>query len=57
MLHALNPSTLERQAELIEFEASLFYRASSRIARPIQRNHLSKVKKKNKEIIGFSFSK
>ena len=32
-----------------EFEASLFYRMSSRIARPIQRNPVSKNKKKKEE--------
>jgi hypothetical protein len=39
--HAFNPSTREA-------EASLVYKVSSRIARAIQRNHVSKKKTKNK---------
>jgi hypothetical protein len=47
--HALNPSTWEAEAgEISEFEASLVYRVSSRIARVIQRNAVLKTKTKTK---------
>jgi hypothetical protein len=36
------------QADLCEFEASLVYRVSSKIARATQRNPVSKKKKKKK---------
>jgi hypothetical protein len=45
--HAFNPSTQETGAGRFEFEASLVYRVSSRAARVIQRNPVSK-KPKNK---------
>ena len=51
--HAFNPSTQETGAGRFEFEASLVYRVSSRAARVIQRNPVSKKpknkKKKNKK--------
>ena len=40
--HAFNPSTWEAEAGGSEFEASLVYRVSSRTARVIQRNPVSK---------------
>ena len=41
--HACNPSTLGvRGRQISEFEASLNYRVSSRTARAIQRNPVSK---------------
>ena len=47
--HACNPSTLGgRGRQISEFEASLVYRVSSRTARAIQRNPVSK-KQKQKE--------
>ena len=46
--HACNPSTLGGRGRWIsEFEASLVYRVSSRTARAIQRNPVSK--KTNKQ--------
>ena len=52
--HAFNPSTWEggRGRRISEFEASLVYRVSSRIARATQRNPVSKpttTTKKKKE--------
>jgi hypothetical protein len=53
--HAFNPSTGEVEAGgFLEFEASLVYRVSSRTARAIQRNPVSKnqnkqTKKKTKQ--------
>jgi hypothetical protein len=38
----------QRQADLYQFEASLVYRASSRIVRAMQRNPVSKIKKERK---------
>ena len=57
--HAFNPSTweAERGRRISEFEASLVYKVSSRTARAIQRNPVSKnqkkkkTKKKNKKIL------
>ena len=50
-MHACNPSTLGgRGRRISEFEASLVYRVSSRTARAIQRNPVSK-NKTNKIII------
>jgi hypothetical protein len=46
VVHAFNPSTREAEAGGIsEFEASLVYKVSSRRARAIQRNPVSKKKK------------
>jgi hypothetical protein len=42
MAHAFNPSTLEAEAGRSEFEASLVYRMSFRIARATQRNPVLK---------------
>ena len=48
-MHAFNSSTQEVEADLCEFEVSLVYRASSRIARATDRETLSwKTKKQNK---------
>jgi hypothetical protein len=48
-VHAFNPSTWEAEAgEISEFEASLVYRMSSRTARAIQKNPVSKNKTKTK---------
>jgi hypothetical protein len=50
--HAFNPSTWSggRGRRISEFEASLVYRSSSRIARATQRNPVSKkTKKKTKK--------
>jgi hypothetical protein len=48
--HAFNPSTREgRGRQISEFEASLVYKVSSREARAIQRNPVSKKKQKNKK--------
>jgi hypothetical protein len=48
--HAFNPSTREAEAEAGRFEASLVYNVSSRTARAIQRNPVSKNKtKQNKQ--------
>jgi hypothetical protein len=48
--HAFNPSTREAEAgESLEFEASLVYKVSSRTARAIQRNPVSKPKPKPKQ--------
>jgi hypothetical protein len=53
LTHAFNPSTWEGEAgRFSEFEASLVYRVSSRTARAIQRNPVSK-NQKRKEIILF----
>jgi hypothetical protein len=46
VVHAFNPSTWEAEAGEYEFEASLVYRVSSRTARAIQRNPVSKNQKK-----------
>ena len=49
-MHACNPSTLGRRGRRIsEFEASLVYRVSSRTARAIQRNPVSKKTKSKKK--------
>jgi hypothetical protein len=42
MLHTVSPSTQESEAGRTEFEASLLYRASSRIAKATQRNPVLK---------------
>jgi hypothetical protein len=48
--HAFNPSTWETQAgRFCEFEASLFYRVSSRTASATQRNPVSGNKQKTKQ--------
>ena len=48
--HAFNPSTREAEAGgSLEFEASLVYKVSSRTARAIQRNPVSKNKQTNKK--------
>ena len=48
--HAFNPSTWEaRGRQIPKFEASLVYKVSSRIARVIQRNPVSKNQKKKKK--------
>ena len=48
--HAFNPSTREAEAGgSLEFEASLVYKVSSRTARAIQRNPVSKNQKKKKK--------
>ena len=45
MAHAFNPSTWEAEAcGFLSFEASLFYKVSSRTARAIQRNPVQKEK-------------
>jgi hypothetical protein len=44
VVHAFNPSTREAEAGRFEFKANLVYRVSSRTARAIQRNHVSKKK-------------
>jgi hypothetical protein len=52
VVHAFNPSTWEgRGRRISEFEASLVYNVSSRTARAIQRNPVSKPhpKKTNKQ--------
>jgi hypothetical protein len=47
--HTFNPSTLGgRGRRISEFEASLVYKVSSRTARAIQRNPVSKKTKQNK---------
>ena len=49
-MHACNPSTLGGRVRWIsEFEASLVYRVSSRTARAIQRNPVSKKTKSKKK--------
>ena len=49
-MHAFNPSTWEAEAGgFSEFEASLVYKVSSRTARVIQRNPVSKKTKKKKK--------
>jgi hypothetical protein len=47
--HAFNPSTREAEAGGSEFKASLVYKVSSRTARAIQRNPVSKNQKKKKD--------
>jgi hypothetical protein len=48
--HTFNPSTWEAEAGgSLEFEASLVYKVSSRTARAIQRNPVSKKTKKKKK--------
>jgi hypothetical protein len=48
--HAFSPSTREAEAGgFLEFEASLVYKVSSRTARAIQRNPVSKNQKKKRE--------
>jgi hypothetical protein len=48
--HAFNPSNLGgRGRRISEFEASLVYKVSSRTARAIQRNPVSKNQKKKKK--------
>jgi hypothetical protein len=44
--HAFNPSSREAEASGFEFEASLVYKVSSRTARAIQKNPVSKKKSK-----------
>jgi hypothetical protein len=47
--HAFDPSTREAEAGgYLSFEASLVYKVSSRTARAIQRNPVSKKQKQNK---------
>jgi hypothetical protein len=46
--HAFNPSTWEADRRISEFEVSLVYTVSSRTARAIQRNPVSKNQKKKK---------
>ena len=46
VVHAFNPSTWEAEGGGFEFKASLVYRVSSRTARVIQRNPVSKKNKK-----------
>jgi hypothetical protein len=47
VVHAFNPSTQEAEAgRFLMFEASLVYKVSSRTARAIQRNPVSKNQKK-----------
>ena len=48
VVHTFNPSTWET-GRFSEFEASLVYRMSSRTARAIQRNPVSKKKQKQKK--------
>jgi hypothetical protein len=49
--HAFNPSTQEAEAGgTLEFEASVVYKVSSRTARAIQKNPVSKNQKKKKKI-------
>jgi hypothetical protein len=46
VVHAFNPSTWRgRGRRISEFKASLVYKVSSRTARAIQRNHVSKIQK------------
>ena len=53
MAHAFNPSTWASRGRWIsEFEASLVYKVSSRTARPIQRNPVSRNQKTNKQTHG-----
>jgi hypothetical protein len=47
--HAFNPG---RGRQISEFKASLVYKVSSRTARAIQRNPVSKNQKKKKKSIG-----
>jgi hypothetical protein len=43
VVHSFNPSTWEAEArQIFEFEASLVYKVSSRTARAVQRNPVSK---------------
>jgi hypothetical protein len=46
--HAFNPST-GRGRQISEFEGSLVYKVSSRTARAIKRNAVSKKKKKKRK--------
>jgi hypothetical protein len=49
--HTFDPSTREAEAGgFSEFEASLVYKVSSRIARTMQRNPVSKDQKKKKKL-------
>jgi hypothetical protein len=48
--HAFNPNTREAEAAS-EFEASLVYKVSSRIARATQRNPVSKKQQQKKHIV------
>jgi hypothetical protein len=50
--HAFNPALREQRQADPEFEASLVYRTSSRIARATQRNPVSKQEKKNQTRCG-----
>jgi hypothetical protein len=50
MVHAFNPS---KGRQISEFEASLVYKVSSRTARAIQRNPVSKNKTKQIKIINY----
>jgi hypothetical protein len=45
--HTFNPSTWEAETGISEFKASLVYKVNSRTARAIQRNPVSKSRKKN----------
>jgi hypothetical protein len=47
--HTFNPSTWEADRRISEFEASLVYKVSSRTARAIQRNPVSKNQKKKEK--------
>ena len=50
VVHAFNPSTWEAEAgEFLSSEASLVYKVSSRTARAIKRNPVSKNKQTNKK--------
>jgi hypothetical protein len=50
VVHAFNPSTWEAKAGRIsEFKASLVYKVSSRTARDIQRNPVSKNQNQNQK--------
>ena len=50
VVHTCSPSTLRgRDMRISEFEASLVYRVSSRTARSIQKNSVSKIQKKKKK--------
>jgi hypothetical protein len=52
VVHAFNPSTgRDRGRHISEFEASLVYKVSSRTARAIQRNPVSKKQTKQKKMI------
>jgi hypothetical protein len=51
VVHTFNPSTQEAEAgrQISEFEASLVYRVSSRTARAIQRNPVSKTQQQQQK--------